>query len=319
MSNKLFATFLLLLIVASTILNVTPFAVCNSNVAYDWVENMASDWNYRLKIPLYISQRYLSDYVDVENLHRGNSFSCKLSVNFHNLGCRNFPLNGYMAVLRIYYAISSEEIQQLQLLSFGSSYFGDINFTESKYINVISIANEVKVLKLVLQRLGNFLQDLNSNNSLREYLHSLNFAVDISLRSISNLKESYRCQDDISSMIFYSFWNTTEADLHDDLSTDLIVDMVQSYIASNLAPFFERKCDKIVASSNSNFTVVDTMLTSYSDHFCNLSLVQFDDHSSDIKIEDLTLFTRKRLLYWYVLKFCSSPYFINKNLKHKCS
>eukprot|EP01035_Chromulina_nebulosa_P025057 gene25057-32669_t len=297
MSNTLFWIFLLK-ICNFIIVKCTASNVCSSEVAYEWVENVVPDWNYRLKIPLYVSQRYLSDYVDVDNLHRGNSFACKLSITNYNLGCRNFPLDEYMAVLRIYYAISSEEIQQLQISSLGSSYFVDTNFSESKYINMISTANEVSVLTLVLQRLSTFIEELNSSNSLREYLHALHFAVNISLRSISNLNESFRCEDDIPSMIFHSISNVTEPDLQKVLSSsDLVVDLVQSYIVRNLVPFFERNCGKVVAKSNTNFTVIDTKRTSYGDHFCNLSLVQFDDYSSHLEIEDLTLFTRKRLLY----------------------
>ena len=304
MSNTLFWIFLLK-ICNFIIVKCTASNVCSSEVAYEWVENVVPDWNYRLKIPLYVSQRYLSDYVDVDNLHRGNSFACKLSITNHNLGCRNFPLDEYMAVLRIYYAISSEEIQQLQISSLGSSYFVDTNFSESKYINMISTANEVSVLTLVLQRLSTFIEELNSSNSLREYLHALHFAVNISLRSISNLNESFRCEDDIPSMIFHSISNVTEPDLQKVLSSsDLVVDLVQSYIVRNLVPFFERNCGKVVAKSNTNFTVIDTKRTSYGDHFCNLSLVQFDDYSSHLEIEDLTLFTRKRLLYWYGIRFC---------------
>jgi hypothetical protein len=146
---------------------------------------------------------------------------------------------------------------------------------------------------------------MSSNNSLREYLQALHFAVNISLRSISNFDKSYRCQDDIPSMIFHSISNATEPDLQKVLSSsDLVVDLVQSYIVRNLVPFFERNCGKVVAKSNTNFTVIDTKRTSYGDHFCNLSVVQFDDYSSQLEIEDLVLFTRKRLLYWYIIRFC---------------
>jgi hypothetical protein len=272
----------------------------NADIAYNWVELIVPDWNYRQKIPMYIIQRYLNEFKDIGPMHREKSFPSKLSVDFHKLGCRNFPLNRFMAVLRIYYAISSEEIQQIQISSFGSSYFTDTTFTESRYIHVLSIANEKMVLNLVIQRISNFLEEVDDDNkSLQEYFQALNDSVNIALLSISRLNEVYRCEDDITSLVFQSIMNDTESDFHHLLLTsDLISDLLLSYIESNLTPFLKLRCDTITASSNNSFSIVDSKLISYGDHFCNLSVVQFEDHSSSIQIDDITLFTRKRYMYW---------------------
>ena len=90
--------------------------------------------------------------------------------------------------------------------------------------------------------------------------------------------------------------NDTESDFHHLLRTcDLIGDLLLTYIESNLTPFLKLS---ITASSNNSFSIVDSKLISYGDHFCNLSVVQFEDHSSSIQIDDITLFTRKRYMYW---------------------
>ena len=116
------------------------------------------------------------------------------------------------------------------------------------------------VLNLVILRISNFLEEVDDddNKSLQEYLQALNDSVNIALLSISRLNEVYSCEDDITSLVFQSIMNDTESDFHHLLLTsDLISDLLLSYIESNLTHFLKQRCDTITASSNSSFSIVD--------------------------------------------------------------
>ena len=272
------------------------------DVVLDWIENIAPDWAYREKLPIYIAHKYISLPIEeglLKSFHGDDPFPCLISIPSFAIGYRIYPLNYYLALLRIFYAITMAELELLRYYTYGDPFVRRWELLDGHYVSVLSVENEIRTIELAEARLTDLLSNdhfVDQDDAiLRQYLQALKLSLQVISQSVSIINDLH-CNHNITAELF-TYFKTNESEIFKlAMESNLVSALLASYIVSNVVPYFDLHCNE--RELLGNVTVIATASTQYSSISHRLAVTQVDDFSQVRIVDGITLFRRKKFLVW---------------------